>query len=87
MLGHFLRRWHNIQTTLGERPPVVETPAREKTGPNYRPPFSGKRLCAVNIPVNKTRWHNAGLMLDQRRRRRPSIEPTLLQNLVFSGIP
>ena len=32
------------------------------------------------------RWANAGLMLDQRRKRRANIKPAFSQNLAFAGI-
>ena len=39
----------------------------------------------VNIPADRSRWPNAGLMLGQRRRRWASISPALGRRLVFAG--
>ena len=36
-------------------------------------------------PENVRPWNNAGLMLGQRRRRWPSINPTLVQGIVFAA--
>ena len=37
--------------------------------------------------ANTRHWTNVGLMLGRRRRRRPNINPTLAQCLVFAGEP
>ena len=55
-------------------------------------PSSRKELekCCVSvvqfIPANTRHWTNVGLMLAHRLWRRPNIDPTLVQCLVFSGI-
>ena len=36
-------------------------------------------------PANRRRWHNAGLLLGQRRRRWANGEPALDQRLMFAG--
>ena len=37
------------------------------------------------LPANTGRWHNVGVMLGQRRRRWPHIEPTFCQRVVFAA--
>ena len=37
-------------------------------------------------PANTRRWANAGLMLGQRRRLRPNINPTMVQHLVLTAM-
>ena len=38
------------------------------------------------VPAKTKRWPNAGLMLGQRRRRWPIIDPALGQLIVFAGV-
>ena len=42
-------------------------------------------LCRWTPAWNPSRWHNTGLMLDQRLRRWPSSKPALCQRLRFAG--
>ena len=39
-----------------------------------------------SITANTTRWTNVGSMLAHRLRRRPNIEPTLVQRVVLAGM-
>ena len=40
----------------------------------------------IGFPAHTRRWHNVGLMLIHRLRRRTSIEPALGEPLVFAGL-
>ena len=44
------------------------------------------RVGQIAIPANTTRWTNIVSMLAHRLRRRPNIESTLVQRVVFAGM-
>ena len=50
----------------------------------FQPQWSRDHLWEC-VPANTRRWTNAGLLLGQRLRRWPNINPTLVQRLVFAG--
>ena len=53
--------------------------------PQYDGP-QDETVPASTVPANTIRWHNAGLMLGRRLRRRPNIKPTLDKRLEFAGV-
>ena len=58
---------------------------RRKWWPKLKTPY-GPCETHTGITANMRRWTNTGLMLAQRRRRWASINPELVQRLVFGGI-
>ena len=47
--------------------------------------YNESRAQSIN-PADTRHWPNVGSMLADRLRRRPNIEPTLGQRLVFAGL-
>ena len=60
-------------------------PYRERCQPPVRVRSAGVQINPDVDCVPWTPWHNAGLMLAQRRRRWANISPALGQHVVFSG--
>ena len=55
---------------------------------DHPPPLSYTHSsCIIRISLNNMRSPNVGIMVDQRRRRWPTIIPALEQRLVFAGSP
>ena len=44
------------------------------------------RICVSALPAHTRHWINGGSMLARRLRRRPNIDPTLIQCLVLAGL-
>ena len=88
-LGHRVRRWPNIKTTLGQGVMFAVYAHAWHTWQYhiwYRP-IEIHHRASTNFPADTRRWINAGLTLVQRRRRWINIKTTLIQRLVSAGSP